>query len=99
MVKPTASNVEAYIHSTPRLAVSSQEASKLKVQPIDAAETRRRSHDDGRYHPQEERADISRAVPGEPGIDYPVFHSVPDTAFSCNGRVDGGFLMRSKRET
>ena len=29
-------------------------------------------------------------IPGEPGQDYPIYNEVPDTAFSCDGQVDGG---------
>ena len=30
------------------------------------------------------------AVPGEPGVDYPIFSVVGDTSFSCADRVFGG---------
>ena len=30
------------------------------------------------------------AVPGEPGVDYPIFSDVGDTSFSCADRVFGG---------
>ena len=30
-------------------------------------------------------------IPGEPGVDYPTLGSVPDTDFSCEARVSGGF--------
>merc|ERR1711872_864344 len=30
-------------------------------------------------------------IPGVPGEDYPIFASVPDTGFSCNGLVEGGY--------
>ena len=26
---------------------------------------------------------------GEPGVDYPIYSTAPDTAFSCEGRLDG----------
>ncbi|TRY78919.1 hypothetical protein TCAL_13196 [Tigriopus californicus] len=31
------------------------------------------------------------SVPGEPGVDYPIFNEVQDTAFSCEDRVFGGY--------
>ncbi|CAG0881698.1 unnamed protein product [Darwinula stevensoni] len=33
------------------------------------------------------------SVPGEPGVDYPIFsyQNKPETGFSCNGRVTGGY--------
>ena len=33
---------------------------------------------------------LEKAVPGIPGEDYPIYGEVPDTAFSCDGQVDGG---------
>ncbi len=30
------------------------------------------------------------SIPGEPGVDYPIFSSVEDTGFSCEGKVFGG---------
>ncbi len=33
---------------------------------------------------------LEKAVPGVPGEDYPIFAEVPDTAFTCDGQVDGG---------
>ena len=33
---------------------------------------------------------LEKAVPGIPGEDYPIYGEVPDTAFACDGQVDGG---------
>ena len=30
-------------------------------------------------------------IPGIPGEDYPIYPSVPDTGFSCDGLVEGGY--------
>ena len=30
------------------------------------------------------------SIPGEPGVDYPIFSETPDTSFSCTGRIFGG---------
>ena len=30
------------------------------------------------------------SIPGEPGVDYPIFSSVEETSFSCEGKVFGG---------
>ena len=30
------------------------------------------------------------SIPGVPGEDYPIYAEVPETAFSCDGQVDGG---------
>jgi syndecan 1 len=34
---------------------------------------------------------LTMAVPGTPGQDYPIFSEVPDSDFSCEGRVEGGY--------
>ena len=33
---------------------------------------------------------LSNSIPGVPGEDYPIYAEVPETAFSCDGQVDGG---------
>ena len=33
---------------------------------------------------------LMNAVPGVPGEDYPIYAETPETAFSCEGQVDGG---------
>ena len=35
-------------------------------------------------------AALQGSIPGVPGEDYPVYAEVPETAFSCDGQVDGG---------
>ena len=35
------------------------------------------------------------SIPGEPGVDYPIFAEVQDTAFSCEGRKFGGKASRN----
>merc|ERR1711892_1142323 len=34
---------------------------------------------------------LRMAVPGNPGEDYPIYAEVPETVFSCEGRVEGGY--------
>ncbi|XP_076682847.1 uncharacterized protein LOC143376420 isoform X2 [Andrena cerasifolii] len=46
----------------------------------------------GQYDPYEEKTDFSdirRNVPGEPGIDYPTYTTLPQTGFTCEGRSRG----------
>lgn len=33
---------------------------------------------------------LEKSVPGVPGEDYPIYAEVPETAFVCDGQVDGG---------
>ena len=39
------------------------------------------------YSGEGEDEGLTEAVPGSPGQDYPVLHTVPDTSFSCTGQV------------
>merc|ERR1719219_1013048 len=34
---------------------------------------------------------LLKSIPGVPGEDYPIYSEVPDTAFICDGQVDGGY--------
>ena len=34
---------------------------------------------------------LEDTIPGIPGEDYPIYASVPETSFSCDGQVDGGY--------
>ena len=33
---------------------------------------------------------LLKSIPGVPGEDYPIYAEVPETAFACDGQVDGG---------
>ena len=35
-------------------------------------------------------AALANNIPGVPGEDYPIYAEVPESAFSCDGQVDGG---------
>ena len=37
---------------------------------------------------------LQGSIPGVPGEDYPIYAEVPETAFSCDGQVDGGNSMQ-----
>merc|ERR1712018_880278 len=41
---------------------------------------------------------LMNAVPGVPGEDYPIFSEAPETAFSCDGQVDGGYYADEEAE-
>jgi len=43
----------------------------------------------GDHHDHHEHWDLRESIPGEPGEDYPLHHSPPDTGFSCQGRIVG----------
>ena len=33
------------------------------------------------------------SIPGEPGVDYPIFSAVEQTNFDCEGKVFGGKIL------
>ena len=41
---------------------------------------------------------LEASIPGLPGEDYPIFAEVPDTAFSCDGQVEGGYYADPETE-
>ena len=41
---------------------------------------------------------LLQSIPGVPGEDYPIYSEVPETAFACDGQVDGGEFEFSKQE-
>merc|ERR1712106_640178 len=41
---------------------------------------------------------LRMAVPGDPGEDYPILAEVPETSFSCDGRIDGGYYADVEAE-
>ena len=41
---------------------------------------------------------LEKAVPGVPGEDYPIFSEVPESAFSCEGQVEGGYYADPKAD-
>merc|ERR1719220_1390398 len=41
---------------------------------------------------------LLQSIPGVPGEDYPIYSEVPETAFSCDGQVDGGYYSDPEAE-
>jgi len=41
---------------------------------------------------------LEETIPGVPGEDYPIFAEVPETSFSCDGQVDGGYYADTEGE-
>merc|ERR1711892_1049810 len=41
---------------------------------------------------------LGEAIPGEPGEDYPINSEVPETSFSCDGQVEGGYYSDPEAE-
>merc|ERR1739845_111856 len=43
-------------------------------------------------------AALAGTIPGVPGEDYPIYSEVPETAFACDGQVDGGYYADPEAE-
>merc|ERR1719402_639801 len=43
-------------------------------------------------------AALGNSIPGVPGEDYPIYAEIPETAFSCDGQVDGGYYADPEAE-
>merc|ERR1712038_142074 len=43
-------------------------------------------------------AALASNIPGVPGEDYPIYAEVPETAFACDGQVDGGYYADPEAE-
>merc|ERR1711994_190796 len=41
---------------------------------------------------------LMKSVPGIPGEDYPIYAEAPETAFSCEGQVNGGYYADSEAQ-
>merc|ERR1712243_515562 len=41
---------------------------------------------------------LQGSIPGIPGEDYPIYAEVPETAFACDGQVDGGYCADPEAE-
>jgi len=49
--------------------------------------------------PQMSGIDMLRmSVPGNPGQDYPIYAEIPETSFTCDGRVEGGYYADVEAE-
>lgn len=45
-----------------------------------------------RLFPFSDLSDIRKNVPGEPGVDYPAYTTLPQTGFTCEGRSRGNYI-------
>merc|ERR1711879_11456 len=41
---------------------------------------------------------LQNAIPGVPGEDYPIYAEVPESGFTCDGQVDGGYYSDPEAE-
>jgi len=43
-------------------------------------------------------AALGNSIPGVPGEDYPIYSEVPESGFTCDGQVDGGYYADPEAE-
>jgi len=43
-------------------------------------------------------AALGNSIPGVPGEDYPIYAEVPESGFTCDGQVDGGYYADPEAE-
>merc|ERR1719438_122205 len=43
-------------------------------------------------------AALGNSIPGVPGEDYPIYSEVPESGFTCDGQVDGGYYSDPEAE-
>merc|ERR1712173_529903 len=43
-------------------------------------------------------AALGNSIPGVPGEDYPIYAEVPESGFTCDGQVDGGYYSDPEAE-
>jgi len=41
---------------------------------------------------------LASSIPGVPGEDYPIYAEVPESGFTCDGQVDGGYYADPEAE-
>merc|ERR1711994_297805 len=41
---------------------------------------------------------LQASIPGVPGEDYPIYAEVPESGFTCDGQVDGGYYADPEAE-
>jgi hypothetical protein len=54
------------------------------------------NHGDGEHHHGHGDMpfwDFRESIPGEPGDDYPILDKIPETAFTCEGRLEGNVIV------
>ena len=52
----------------------------------------------GANNPGAEEGSLEVNIPGIPGEDYPIYANVPDTGFTCDGLVEGGYYADPSAE-
>ena len=54
------------------------------------------NHGDGEHHHGHSDMpfwDFRESIPGEPEDDYPILDKIPETAFTCEGRLEGNVIV------
>ncbi|PSN40023.1 hypothetical protein C0J52_19001, partial [Blattella germanica] len=73
-------------NNLPQEAASNQNAIRYNSNNFESVDNLQKSSNNNRQN-YYVSGDIRRAIPGEPGRDYPALQSIPNTSFSCEGRA------------
>merc|ERR1712106_728303 len=78
--------------------VSGQRSGRQETVPVYDQYQGAASDDAGALASDDPLAGLTNNIPGVPGVDYPIYSEVPETAFACEGQVDGGYYADSEAE-
>merc|ERR1712106_525159 len=78
--------------------VSGQRSGRQEAVPVYDQYQGAASDDAGALTSDDPLAGLTNNTPGVPGEDYPIYSEVPETAFACDGQVDGGYYADSEAE-
>merc|ERR1712123_239907 len=80
------------------VCVSGQRSGRQETVPVYDQYQGAASDDSGALTSDDPLAGLTNNIPGVPGEDYPIYSQVPETAFACDGQVDGGYYADSEAE-
>merc|ERR1712106_435744 len=80
------------------VCVSGQRSGRQEAVPVYDQYQGAASDDAGALVSDDPLAGLTNNIPGVPGEDYPIYSEVPETAFACDGQVDGGYYADSEAE-
>merc|ERR1711935_167911 len=78
--------------------VSGQRSGRQETVPVYDQYQGAASDDSGALASDDPLAGLTNNIPGVPGEDYPIYSQVPETAFACDGQVDGGYYADPEAE-
>jgi len=89
LVPTTASPIRSTrpVATTPR-PVTAGVTTPRPTRPTGASVVQTTEHEEHHHH-DVPFWDFRESIPGDPETDYPIYDKIPETAFTCNDRIDG----------